>query len=76
MYSVQVGSFKDPRNAERLSSIIRRQYGFSLVSRANVNGEIFFRVLAGKYTSLSAAEQAEREFIESGYPGSFTVALD
>src|SRR5512134_394446 len=76
VYSVQVGSFKDPHNAERLSSTMRRQYGFSLVSRASVNGEIFYRVLAGKYTSLSAAEKAEREFIESGYPGSFTVALD
>src|SRR5512144_1768353 len=75
-YTVQVGSFKDPGNAERLSSVMRRQAGFSLVSRANVNGEIFYRVLAGKYTSLSAAEKAEKEFIESGYPGSFTVALD
>jgi rare lipoprotein A len=76
MYSVQIGSFKDPNNAERLSSVMRRQTGFSMVSRANVNGEVFYRVLAGKYTSLTAAEKAEREFIESGYPGSFTVALD
>jgi rare lipoprotein A len=75
-YAVQVGSFRDPRNAERLSSAMRKQYGFSLVSKANVNGEIFYRVLAGKYLSLSAAEKAEKEFIESGYPGSFTVALD
>lgn len=75
-YSVQVGSFKDPNNAERLSSAMRRQYGFSLISKANVNGEVFYRVLAGKYTSLRAAEKAEAEFIDRGYPGSFSVALD
>jgi rare lipoprotein A len=55
---------------------MRRQSGFSRVSRANVNGEVFYRVFAGKYTSLRAAEEAEREFSESGYPGSFTVSLE
>jgi rare lipoprotein A len=75
-YTVQVGSFQDQGNAERLSSVMRRQSGFSSVSRANVNGEVFYRVFAGKYTSLRAAEKAEREFSESGYPGSFTVSLE
>ena len=75
-YTVQVGSFKDQGNAERLSSVMRSQSGFSTVSKANVNGEVFYRVFAGKYTSLMAAEKAEKEFIEHGYPGSFAVALD
>jgi peptidoglycan lytic transglycosylase len=75
-YTVQVGSFQDRNNAERLSSVVRRQAGFSTVSRANVNGEVFYRVFAGKYSSLRAAEKAEEEFIERGYPGSFAVALD
>ncbi len=76
MYTVQVGSFKDQGNAERLSSLMLRQSGFSRVSKAIVNGEVFYRVFAGKYTSLRAAEKAEAEFIENGYPGSFTVALE
>src|SRR5512144_2835673 len=75
-YTVQVGSFKDRGNAERLSAVMQKQAGFSKVSRANVNGEIFYRVFAGQYTSLRAAEKAEREFSENGYPGSFTVALE
>jgi rare lipoprotein A len=76
VYAVQIGSFKDPENAERLSSVIRKKAVFCVVRRAEVHGDIFYRVLAGKYTSLSAAEKAEKEFIENGYPGSFTVALD
>jgi peptidoglycan lytic transglycosylase len=76
MYTVQVGSFKDQGNAQRLSSLMLRQSGFSRVSKAVVNGEVFFRVFAGKYTSLRAAEKAEAELIENGYPGSFTVALE
>jgi len=75
-YTVQVGSFQDQNNAERLSSVVRRQSGYSTVSKAEVRGEVFYRVFAGKYTSLRAAEKAEKEFIERGYPGSFAVALD
>jgi rare lipoprotein A len=75
-YTVQVGSFQDQNNAERLSSVVKRQSGFSMVSKAEVRGEVFYRVFAGKYTSLRAAEKAEKEFIERGYQGSFAVALD
>jgi rare lipoprotein A len=75
-FAVQVGSFKDQGNAERLSSILRKESGYSTVSRANVKGAIYYRVLAGKYTSLRAADKAEREFIDHGYPGSFAVAVD
>jgi rare lipoprotein A len=75
-YSVQVGAFKDYQNAKRLSEEMRRLYGFSEVQSAIVNGELFYRVQAGKYTSLEKAEEAEKNFIEKGYPGSFTVSLD
>jgi hypothetical protein len=55
---------------------MKKIYGFSEIRMANVNGEAFYRVYVGKYSSLRAAETAEREFSESGYPGSFTVALE
>ncbi len=75
-YTVQVGSFKERANAERLSDAMKRQYGFSDIRLTNVNGDYFYRVYAGKYKSLRAAEEAERKFTSNGYPGSFTVALD
>jgi rare lipoprotein A len=75
-YSVQVGAFKEQANAERLSAEMRRLHGFSDVRVTTVNNDVFYRVYAGKYSSLSAAEEAEKKFSERGYPGSFTVALD
>jgi rare lipoprotein A len=75
-YTVQVGSFKEQSNAERLSAAMRRQAGFSEIRRTDVNGEIFYRVYAGKFLSLNAAETAEQDFSEHGYPGCFAVALE
>jgi rare lipoprotein A len=75
-YAVQVGSFKEAQNAERLSGEMRKLFGHSEIRQATVNGEPFSRVLVGKYTSLRAAEEAERKFAEHGYPGSFTVSLE
>ncbi len=75
-YTVQVGSFKEYNNALRLSGEIKKRYGFSEVHLTNVHDENFYRVYAGKYSSLHAAENAEKEFSDNGYPGSFTVSLD
>jgi rare lipoprotein A len=75
-YSVQVGSFRDYRNANRLSDEMKKRYGFSEVHLTNVHGDNFYRVYAGKYHSLHAAEIAEQEFSDHGYPGSFSVSLD
>ncbi len=75
-YTVQVGSFKEQANAERLSGEMKNRFGFSDVRLTNVNGEFFYRVYAGKYGSLKAAEEAEKDFTENGYPGSFVVSLD
>ena len=75
-YTVQVGSFKEYANAERLSGELKNRFGFSEAHLTNVNGEFFYRVYAGKYASLKAAETAEKNFTEHGYPGSFVVSLD
>ena len=75
-YTVQIGSFKEYSNAQRLSEDMKKRYGFSEVHLMNVHGDNFYRVYAGKYPSLHAAENAEKEFSDHGYPGSFTVSLD
>ncbi len=75
-YTVQIGAFIEYSNAERLSAKVKKIYGFSDIRTTVLNGETFYRVYVGKYSSLRAAEKAEREFSEHGYPGSFTVALE
>jgi rare lipoprotein A len=75
-YTVQVGAFKEQANAKRLSGELRKLFGFSDVRMTNVNNDLFYRVYAGKYSSLIAAEEAEKNFSEHGYPGSFAVALE
>ncbi|OGW39807.1 MAG: hypothetical protein A2010_07765 [Nitrospirae bacterium GWD2_57_9] len=75
-YTVQVGAFKEYVNARRLSEELKKIFGFSDLHLTNVNGEFFYRVYAGKYTSLRSAETAEKNFAGHGYPGSFAVALD
>ncbi len=75
-YSVQVGAFKDQQNAKRLSEEMKKLHGYSEVRSASVNGEFFYRVQAGKFSSLHEAEEAEARFSDQGYPGSFVVSLD
>ncbi len=75
-YSVQVGAFTDPGNAERLSGAMKTLHGFSEVRSAWVRGTRFYRVYVGKHASLKAAETAERSLEEHGYPGSFVVSRD
>src|SRR5512135_3028385 len=70
-YTVQVGAFKEYTNAQRLSDELRNSFGFSGIRMAIINGDTFYRVYVGKYTSLRAAEAGEKNFAEHGYPGSF-----
>jgi rare lipoprotein A len=75
-YSVQVGAFQYQENAKRLAEEMKKLHGYSEVRSAIVNGEQFYRVQAGKYSSLQEAEDAETRFLDQGYPGSFVVSLD
>jgi len=75
-YTVQIGAFKDFNNAQRLSRDMKKVVGFTEIRTANVDGENFYRVYAGHYSSLRAAEKAELEFSDNGFPGSFAVALE
>ena len=75
-FAVQIGSFKDPQNAQRLALEMKKLFGYAEIQPAVVDGERFSRVLVGKYTSLKAAGEAEQQFAEHGYPGSFAVSID
>ncbi|MEI7672778.1 MAG: SPOR domain-containing protein, partial [Deltaproteobacteria bacterium] len=54
-YTVQIGAFTDPRNAERLSGEMKKVFGFSEMRSAWVKGEHFYRVYVGKHASLKSA---------------------
>ncbi len=75
-YTVQVGSFMNYTNAQRLSAEMKRRYAYSEIRQTDINGSIFYRVYAGKYGSLKEAEAAQAMFESRGYPGSFAVSLD
>ncbi len=75
-YTVQVGSFRQYGNAQMLSESMKKRFRFSEIHMIEVNGAKFYRVYAGKYTSLQSAEDAEKAFSESGYPASFVVSLE
>ncbi len=74
-FTVQTGAFTVYTNAERQSNEMKKTHGFSEVRKAEVKGETFYRVYAGKYASLRTAEAARERFEDSGYPGSFVVSL-
>jgi rare lipoprotein A len=75
-YSVQIGAFTVLENAQRLADQMRRQEGYSVIQQGQVNGQLFYRVRAGKFDSLTAADAASLRFASQGYTGSFVVATE
>ncbi|WP_305041283.1 septal ring lytic transglycosylase RlpA family protein [Geoalkalibacter sp.] len=75
-YSVQIGAFTVLENAQRLADQMRRQEGYSVIQQGYVGGQLFYRVRAGKFSSLAAADAATLRFESQGFGGSFVVAMD
>jgi len=75
-YSVQVGAFTVQDNARRLSAQLQARYGYAGVEEGWVGGKLFYRVRAGRYPDMAAAEAARTGFEANGYPNSFVVATE
>lgn len=75
-FAVQVGAFGLRDNAERLAAQLRARHGAASVQEGWVDGRLFYRVRAGRYGSLEAAEAAKAGFETGGYPNSFVVAME
>ena len=73
-FMVQVGAFTVKDNAYRLAEKLKGQYGSSAVTEGLVNGQKFYRVRVGLYTSMTLADDALLQFETNGYPNSFIVA--
>jgi rare lipoprotein A len=75
-FTVQVGAFTQQQNALRLADKLRGPYGRADVQQAWVNGQLFYRVRAGEYASLPAAEQGRDALAAEGHGRGFVVAID
>lgn len=72
-FYVQIGSFTVQQNADRLLAQIRSRYPGSRIQYAVVGGMSFWRVQAGTFPSLHAAER-QSDMLESSYPQCFVIA--
>ena len=75
-FTVQVGAFAMPQNAQRLAEELRATYGDASVVESWVNGQLFHRVRVGLYQTMAEAEKARLVFEEKGMQNSFVVAKD
>ena len=70
-FAVQVGAFSVKANADRLAAEMRAKYGYTTINEGVVNGQRFYRVWVGNFTSLEVAENTKQQF-KSG----FVIALE
>jgi rare lipoprotein A len=75
-YAVQIASFVRMENARRLVEEMRLKVGIATIHQVWVDGTPFYRVRAGRYPSIQAAEEAQSRFERQGYPHCFVVAMD
>jgi rare lipoprotein A len=75
-FALQVASLKSRPNAYRFADELRKKYGNADVQEATVNGNTFYRVRFGQYSSLRSAQSAQKSFEHNGFPGNFVVAVD
>lgn len=75
-FALQVAAFKNRANAYRYAEELKGRFGAADVLEASVDGNLFYRVRIGRYTSLRAAQTAQESYERRGYPGNFVVAVD
>jgi rare lipoprotein A len=75
-YAVQIASFARKENAHRLVEEMRLKVGIATIHQVWVDGTPFYRVRAGRYPSIQAAEEAQDRFERQGYPHCFVVAME
>jgi rare lipoprotein A len=75
-FVIQVGSCASLENAQCMADYMRKKYVFTIIREAFVNGERYYRVLAGNYASLKEAERVRRLSANKLINGGFIVAQD
>lgn len=76
LYVIQVGSCTSLENAQSMAEDMRKQYVFTDIREAVVNGERYYRVHAGNYVSLQEAERVRKYSVNKWINAGFVVARD
>lgn len=73
-FYVQVGAFANRANAEKLASrMLRAGYAGTRINDKDIGGTQFFRVHAGAFPTMDAAERA-RQHLGAAHAGAFVIA--
>jgi len=64
-YSVQVGSYRNMDDAQRISSDIKN----SRVVKVKINGDIYFRIYVGIFNTVAEADKQKRKLHQAGING-------
>jgi len=70
--TIQVGAFKEIDNALRLKQALSLRYDNVYIYKANVKGEIFYRVRVGKFSNYDEAYNIAKEMGKEGYKAIIT----
>jgi rare lipoprotein A len=74
-FAVQIGSFRDRGNAQRLREAMARQHGAADIQRYDSPRGLFHRVVVGRAQDLPAAEDLLSRLRAQGHDG-FVVRVD
>jgi rare lipoprotein A len=67
VFTVQVGAFSDPKNADNLLAKLKSQWGEAFIQRYDRGDQIFYRVRVGRFTTLQSAQQFTQRLKAAGY---------
>ena len=75
-FTIQVGSFGDPANAEKLKISLEKITKNVHVVPTEKNNQTFYRVRVGRFNSLKQAQSMEQHLGQNGFENVYTVAWD
>lgn len=75
-FTIQVGAFGDPVNAERLKTSLEKIAENVHIVPIEKDGLTFYRVRVGRFTSLKQAQMMEQQLVQNGFENVYTVAWD
>lgn len=76
-FAIQIGSFKEPENANRLRAKMSREFrSIQVCPPFALGGQYFYRVQVGSYRDIVLAKQEQERLRHQGFPDAFVVAVE
>ena len=75
-FFIQVGAFKEQKNAVRLKDKFAGRYGEAAVAPPRNGGPLLFRVQVGAFQDIQIAQKELQRLRGQGYPDAFVVASE